>query len=249
MKHYFFLTIAIIILYSPVLAAAQGVYKPLVGIPGVDPASDFEGYINSLYWLSISIAALLAVIKIVIAGVKWMMTDVVTSKGEAKKDIKGALIGLLIVLAAVLILTVINPNLVNVDLTFNKLAQVPYTGGAKVKPTLKTSDITEIQLTPSTTLSFKPASASQEQQSLLTSTCPTMASTIGATELTKNITLPDGSVRCIEYSPGESVIWMQHCPTPSCEVISQAVLDSCEFERGGTYTFDPIISNIGYCVY
>ena len=91
-------------------------FVPLVGIPGVDPDADFGGYINALYVLSISLAALLAVIKIIVAGVKWMLTDVVTSKADAKKDIQGALTGLLIIISAVVILTVINPNLVEFNI-------------------------------------------------------------------------------------------------------------------------------------
>jgi hypothetical protein len=127
MKYIFPITTFIIVLI-PVLVSADTIpqYSPLVNIPiGVDSSGNtkqlaattsFNDYINALYALSISLAALLAVIKIVIAGIKWMMTDVVTSKGEAKEDIKGALVGLLIVLGAVLILTVINPDLVEVEL-------------------------------------------------------------------------------------------------------------------------------------
>ena len=107
-----------IILSLPFLAAAQPTYTPIVGIPGVDLENpSFDDYINSVYALAISLAALLAVIKIVIAGVKWMMTDIVTSKSEAKKDIQGALVGLLVILSAVLILTVINPDIIDVDVS------------------------------------------------------------------------------------------------------------------------------------
>lgn len=89
-------------------------YQPLVGIPGYDPNTNtFVDFLNILYALSISVAALLAVIKIIVAGAKWMLTDVVTSKGEAKRDIQGALLGLLVVISAVIILTLINPNLVD----------------------------------------------------------------------------------------------------------------------------------------
>lgn len=100
-------------------------YSPLVGIPGVSNSNtDFNLYINSIYALSIGIAALLAVIKIIIAGVKWMLTDVVTSKEDAKKDIKGALIGLLIVLSAVLVISVINKDILSVDMKFNAPANI-----------------------------------------------------------------------------------------------------------------------------
>lgn len=91
-------------------------YQPLVGIPGVDNAvANFGTYINQLYFLAISLAALLAVIKIIIAGVKYMLTDLGSSKADAKSDIWGALLGLLLIISAFLILTTINPNLANLD--------------------------------------------------------------------------------------------------------------------------------------
>jgi hypothetical protein len=99
-----------ILLLTPVVTLAQ--FEPLVGIPGItDPNADFNDYINTLYAISISVAGLVAVIKIIIAGVKWMLSDLVSSKQEAKSDIQGALIGLLIIISAVLILEVINPQL------------------------------------------------------------------------------------------------------------------------------------------
>ncbi len=113
-----YLIFSFLLLLPIISLAANTVYEPLVGLPGVNEGADFNTYVNSIYALSITIAALLAVIKIVIAGVKWMLTDVVTSKEEAKKDIKGALFGLLIVLAAVLIISVINKKILEVDLTF-----------------------------------------------------------------------------------------------------------------------------------
>ena len=94
----------------------------LVGIPGVgNPSGDFDGYIQAIYAMFISIAALLAVVKIVIAGVKYMFTDIVPQKTAAKKDIQGALLGLVVVLGAVLILTVINPELTNFNIEQNRV--------------------------------------------------------------------------------------------------------------------------------
>lgn len=94
----------------------------LVGIPGIgSPTGDFDGYINAIYAMFISIAALLAVVKIVIAGVKYMFSDIVTQKSEAKKDIQGAIFGLVLILGAVLILTVINPDLTNFNLEQNQI--------------------------------------------------------------------------------------------------------------------------------
>lgn len=111
------------ILVLPTVVLAQPVYKPLVGIPGVsDPANtNFNDYINTIYGLSIAIAALLAVIKIIIAGVKYMLSDMVSSKGAAKEDIQSALLGLLIIASAFLILNEINPSLTQTKLITSKV--------------------------------------------------------------------------------------------------------------------------------
>lgn len=99
-----------------VYGQAQLNYQPLVGIPGLSESQlNFNAYINQLYFLSISIAALLAVIKIIIGGVKWMLTDIVTSKSDAKNDIRSALVGLVLIVSAVLILETINPQLRNLN--------------------------------------------------------------------------------------------------------------------------------------
>lgn len=110
------LTTLLLILVPSSLFAAE--FRALVGIPGIENVTGEGGlnqYINALYRLSISIAALLAVLKIVIAGAKYMLTDIVPAKEEAKKDIQGALIGLLIVIGAIIILNTINSDLTNVN--------------------------------------------------------------------------------------------------------------------------------------
>ena len=86
----------------------------LVNLP-IGETGDFNDYINAVYLMFISIAALIAVVKIIIAGVKYMFSDIVTQKSDAKRDIQGALLGLLVVLAAVVVLTIINPDLTTFD--------------------------------------------------------------------------------------------------------------------------------------
>lgn len=104
----------------PTFAQDVPVYTPIVQIPNIDPnVQDTQQYIRALYMLSISAAALLAVIKIIFGGVKWMLSDVVTDKSAAVKDIRGALFGLLIVIGAVLILGTINPALLNLNIFNN----------------------------------------------------------------------------------------------------------------------------------
>jgi Type IV secretion system pilin len=98
------------------LAGGGEGFTPLVGIPGLEDTDSFDGYVDALYALAISIAALVAVVKIVLAGAKYMMDDIVTHKSEAKQDIKNALIGLLIIIGAVIILNTINSDLTNLSI-------------------------------------------------------------------------------------------------------------------------------------
>lgn len=120
----------IINLIVPIAYAQAPEISLLVGIPGIDATNpDFNTYINALYTLSIAVAGLLAVIKIMVAGIKYMLSDVVTSKGEAKSDIQGALLGLLIVMSAVLILNQINPQLAETKLFLETAKSTPSGSG------------------------------------------------------------------------------------------------------------------------
>lgn len=105
-----------------VLAGGGNGFTPLVGIPNLQDQTNFNSYINALYAMAISIAALIAVIKIIIAGAKYMLDDIVTHKSEAKEDIKNSLIGLLIIIGAVIILTTINSNLTNTSINAEGVA-------------------------------------------------------------------------------------------------------------------------------
>lgn len=94
-------------------------YVPIVSIPGVDSSMTIETYIDALFKLSITVAGLIAVVKIIFSGVKWMLSDVITDKSSAKKDIRGAIFGLLIILTAVLVLNTINTNLTVLNIFAN----------------------------------------------------------------------------------------------------------------------------------
>lgn len=103
-------------------------YAPLVVIDGLTNATNggsFSDYIDFLYGLSIAIAALLAVIKIIVAGVKYMMSSLPGTKGNAKSEIQGALLGLLLILGAYLILNTINPALTKTTVNFQSLKENP----------------------------------------------------------------------------------------------------------------------------
>jgi hypothetical protein len=110
-----FYSLVTLLAFVPIAVFAQeDDNKNLVNLP-IGDTDSFNDYINAVYLMFISIAALIAVVKIIIAGVKYMFTDIVTQKGEALNDIKGALLGLLIILSAVVVLTIINPDLTTFD--------------------------------------------------------------------------------------------------------------------------------------
>lgn len=112
MNKYLFLFLSALTL-TPTFVFAGTPFIPLVGIPGFQGGTSvtLNTFVNQLFLTCIAIAALLAVVKLVIAGFKYMLTDVVTSKEDAKNDIKGALFGLLVVASTVLILSTINEDI------------------------------------------------------------------------------------------------------------------------------------------
>lgn len=117
------------LLFLPLHVMAEGVpdFVHLVGIPGLEGEMDIGKYINVLYVMSISVAAMIAVIKIIISGVKYMMTGLIDSKSEAVKDIRGALLGLIIIMSAVMILKYINPQLTTSSIQLDPVERIPQT--------------------------------------------------------------------------------------------------------------------------
>ena len=72
--------------------------------------------IKNFYGVAIGIAAVLAVIMIIYAGIEYATIESITGKSDAKDKWQGALIGLGLLLASYLILRTINIDLVNVNL-------------------------------------------------------------------------------------------------------------------------------------
>jgi hypothetical protein len=96
-------------------AQTEGAVR-MVGIP-FEPAGnqDINVFIRALYLLAIGVGAALAVLRLILAGAKYILSDLVTSKESAKKDIRSSIIGLVVILAAVLILNTINPQLTTLN--------------------------------------------------------------------------------------------------------------------------------------
>ncbi|MBP9749738.1 MAG: hypothetical protein KBD21_03330 [Candidatus Pacebacteria bacterium] len=110
--------VTLLTICTPLLV--QGIeYIPLspnLPLIGRDEWGDLGGLFNKFLAISVAVAALLAVIMVAIGGFKWMTTDSVFNMGDAKEQISNAIIGLLIVLASVLIMVTINPDIIKFNL-------------------------------------------------------------------------------------------------------------------------------------
>ena len=238
-------------------------YTPIVGIPGVDTTSTgvivggMDTLINALYALSIGIAALLAVIKIIIGGVKWMLTDIVTQKSEAKKDITGALLGLLVVLGAVLILNVINPELSKVSLNLRPV-EIPVFSAADGVTALITGNIDNVGPIEYYNVGSGDLTSEKSIQLLqYAQKCGTEA------RANDNIAVKyaDGRARCISYTKqiknpdgsiairGETVnqVPNEDGPEATC---AEGIINAQEVvvRRKGTWYDDPEVDTVAYCI-
>ena len=108
---------------NPLEAFAQDFtpYSPLVNLPYnasnfTGEPSTFANVVNGWIQLIIALAAMLAVVMIVIGGIRYMITSASAAKGVARSAIARSIGGLLLALGAWIILNTINPALVT-DLT------------------------------------------------------------------------------------------------------------------------------------
>lgn len=121
----------IVTIAIPSVAIAQVPFGTFQEVPFINGAgATTEDYISALYFIAISAAAILVVIRLIMAGTKYMLTDVVSTKSNARDDIKNSILGLLIILAAVTILNTINPQLTRTDIFRNASMTGGNSGGA-----------------------------------------------------------------------------------------------------------------------
>ncbi|HNW71391.1 MAG TPA: pilin [Candidatus Paceibacterota bacterium] len=107
-------------------------YTLLAPLPGLEGTIDtkisaenpcpFGNYLNIIIKLFLGVCAVLAVVMIVIGGIEYMTSDLVSSKESGKKMITNAILGLLLGLGAYVILSELNPDLLKVCL--NSLPEV-----------------------------------------------------------------------------------------------------------------------------
>ena len=97
-------------------------YNLLSPLPGLGDAYEIGSsnplglYLNMAITIFIGICAILAVIMIVVGGLEYMTSELVSSKESGKSKITQAILGLLLALSAWIVLNQINPELLNADL-------------------------------------------------------------------------------------------------------------------------------------
>lgn len=114
------------ILFTTDISFAQTPYQELAPLPGTGDGGRTNAgqYIVGVFNLAISIAGVLAVIMIIYGGIKYMSTEAVSGKGDAKDTIQNAVFGLVLAIGAWLILYTINPRLVEFNLSIPR-SEVP----------------------------------------------------------------------------------------------------------------------------
>lgn len=119
-------TLAFVLLITPFVVFGADEFVPLAPIPNLDTGSNatLGSYINSLFFLIISVAAMLAVIKVVIGGFQYMtQTSSTSATAKARETIRDAIIGLILLLSSYLILSIINPQILSLEsLRFSALS-------------------------------------------------------------------------------------------------------------------------------
>lgn len=81
----------------------------------VDTTGNLSKYLNPMIKIFIGLCAVLSVVMIVVGGLEYMTSELISNKQAGKERIMQAILGLLIALGAYALLFTINPNLLKSD--------------------------------------------------------------------------------------------------------------------------------------
>lgn len=116
-----YLSFIFLFLALPLSVLAQGTdFVPLTNLPAITEVGNaittpdgLAKFLNNIYGLCIGIAAVVAVLQIMRAGIMYMGGDSVTEKKEAKNLIALSIGGLILVLSPVVVFSIINPEILS----------------------------------------------------------------------------------------------------------------------------------------
>ncbi|MFA6524472.1 MAG: D-alanyl-D-alanine carboxypeptidase family protein [Candidatus Paceibacterota bacterium] len=109
---------------------------------GCTPGTGFAGYLNMMIQIFIGIAAVLSMIMIVMGGIEYMTSELVSGKNEGKERITHAILGLILALGSYAILNTLNPDLLNVGLSKLEQATLTIDPETELAPWEGTSNLT-----------------------------------------------------------------------------------------------------------
>jgi len=101
-------------------SSASGGYQPLSPITGPDGtvlngSTNFSGYLQAIYRIGIGLCFVLGVIMFTWAGIEYIVSESMNTKGDAKNRMTNALIGLAIALVSYILLNTINPDILTMQ--------------------------------------------------------------------------------------------------------------------------------------
>ena len=119
-------------------------------LPFIGSSTDLASYLQNIFKLTLGVAVTATVLIIVVNGIRYMTSDAIGGKADAISWIKDALWGLLLAFASVVILSTINPKLVEFEFlsslhTLSKDADIGG-GGGGAPPPPPTTDPAEANL-------------------------------------------------------------------------------------------------------
>lgn len=130
--------ILLVAAFPTITAFAQyTLIEPLPQFGGGGPLTDvtLKQYLSWAFRFMIALAGILAVLMLIYAGILYITSGGNASKAEnAKSKITSALLGLVLAIAAYIILYAINPDLTNLDLVFPDVAITAGTASRTVLP-------------------------------------------------------------------------------------------------------------------
>ncbi len=116
---------AIPLVFAVHAQAAVDNFVPLAKAPdssklgGLYKSTSLAGLLSGLFTAALSVGGILAVLRLTYAGYLYMTSEAWGVKSHAKEVIGDAILGLLLLLAVVLILKQINPNILKLDILTN----------------------------------------------------------------------------------------------------------------------------------
>lgn len=127
--------IPFVLFLSPALAhaGAPSSYSLMVTLPVIGTSTTLPSYLTGMFQLLIGISGILAVLMIVVCGIKMMGGGSVSAKEEAKTCIRNAIFGLVIAIGSWVLLNTINPQLVA------NTATLPVSTGSMAPPPVATA--------------------------------------------------------------------------------------------------------------